>query len=275
MHHHQQQQQHQQRTVGKPHLQSSISSQRSLNSHSTTNLSLNAFEPVAQVDDDTIRKAGILLDDDPFARVEGVKMMKPTTPPPAAKEGKSRGTKGSSREKEREKERERESDDAEQIAEPQKQEGKTPLTPVSPEEYRKTRKERGGAKSDASPPATVVDMIVQQQQQQGEDVEEPYDPITLVQFLSDPTLLSTLLAFLSFYDWCMLMAVSKEIRILLVQTKELKEVVLERYLRTVGYSRWMWDDPEPLSLSLQVGDIPEKITFSFSLIGYLRIWATT
>ena len=216
------------------------------------------------MDDDTISKAGIPLDDDPFARVEGVKMMKPATPPPAVKEGKGRSTKGSSRVKEKGKGKE--SDDAGQVAEPQNQEGKTPLRPVSPEESRKKRKERGGAKSDASPPATAVDMNVQQQQENGEskDVEEPRDPITLVQFLSDPTLLSTLLAFLSFYDWCMLLAVSKEIRILLVRTKELREVVLEKYLRTVGYSRWMWDDPEPLSLSLQVRGILKESTSFYS-----------
>jgi hypothetical protein len=138
---------------------------------------------------------------------------------------------------------------------------------VLPEESRKKKKkERSGSKSDASPPATVVDTIVQQQQEksEGEDVEEPRDPITLVQFLSDPTLLSTLLAFLSFYDWCMLMAVSKEIRILLVRTKELREVILEKYLRTVGYSRWMWDDPEPLSLSLQVRGILKEIISFYS-----------
>ena len=226
---------------------------------------------MVQVDEDTISKAGIPLDDDPFARVEGVKMMKPATPPPTAKEGKNRGTKGSSREKEKGKERE--SDDAGQVAQPQKQEEKIPLTPVPPEESRKKKKkrERDGAKSDATPLATAVDVTVQQQQEKDEDkdvedVEEPRDPITLAQFLSDPTLLSTLLAFLSFYDWCMLLAVSKEIRILLVRTKELREVVLEKYLRTVGYSRWMWDDPEPLSLSLQVRGILEEITALHSLV---------
>ena len=32
----------------------------------------------------------------------------------------------------------------------------------------------------------------------------------------------------------------------------LREAILERFLKTVGYSRWIWDDPDPLSLSLQV-----------------------
>lgn len=233
---------------------------------------------MAQADEDTI----IPLDDDPFARVEGVKMMKPTTPPDAAKEGKERSTKKKGKEKgrEKEKEKEKEGDNVEQVAGPQKQEGKTPLTPVSPEEHRKARKQRGRAKSDALPPPTVADMVVQEQQEKGkgkevEEVEEPRDPITLVQFLSDPTLLSTLLAFLSFYDWCVLVAVSKEIRILLVRTKELREVVLERYLGTVGYSRWMWDTPEPLSLSLQVRGLQEKLLSFKKLIDYLRTWATT
>ena len=32
----------------------------------------------------------------------------------------------------------------------------------------------------------------------------------------------------------------------------LKEEVLERFLRTVGYARWIWKDDEPLALSLVV-----------------------
>jgi len=84
------------------------------------------------------------------------------------------------------------------------------------------------------------------------------DPVTLGQFLSDLALLSTLLAFLSFYDWSVLVAVSKEICILLVRTKELKEAALERFLCAVGYSCWSWDDPEPLLLSLHIVDSDQE-----------------
>jgi len=265
-----------------------MSSQKSLTSHSTT--TLNSFEPVAvvvQVDEDTISKAGIPLDDDPFARVEGVKMLKPaaTTPPPT-KEGKSRSTtKGSLKEKEGVNGSQ---DDTEQVAaETHKQDEPTPpMAPLSSEERRKARKKRRGTKSESvtEPPAPkVAEMAVQEvemaeqeaevavQEEQGNetDIEEPHEPITLLQFLSDPTLLSSLLAFLSFYDWCVLAAVSKEIRIHLVRTKELREVVLESYLRTVGYSRWIWDDPDPLSLSLQVRGLLGKI-YRFLLIEHLR-----
>jgi hypothetical protein len=75
----------------------------------------------------------------------------------------------------------------------------------------------------------------------------------LAKFASNPQLLANLLSYFSFWDWCILSSVTREIRILLVQKKELREEVLERYLRTVGYSRWAWsEEREPLSLSLQV-----------------------
>lgn len=129
----------------------------------------------------------------------------------------------------------------------------TPLTPVSPEDYRQSRKDKKRSKSKTkgprpAPPTTVQDAIAQVQDQ----AQPPTEPYTLVQFLSDPHFLSILLSFLSFYDWCILSAISKDIRTLLVRTPELRELVLESYLKTVGYSRWIWDDQEPLSLSLQV-----------------------
>ncbi|KAF8960759.1 hypothetical protein BDZ97DRAFT_1905766 [Flammula alnicola] len=185
-----------------------------------------SLEPVVQLDEDTIRNAGIPLDDDPFARVEGVTLLKPTTPPPA-KEGsiKRQRAKGSlkvngSR------------DDVAQVAEPQKQNGApTPLTPVSPEDYRQWRKERKHRKSGTVPPPPVVDMVVQN--------IPPRDPFTLAMFVSDPQLLSSLLAFLTFYDWCVLSAVSKEIRVLLVRTPVLREAVLEAYLKPLDLSDYM------------------------------------
>jgi len=73
-----------------------------------------------------------------------------------------------------------------------------------------------------------------------------------VEFMCDGRLLGELLSYLSFYEWCMLASVSKDIRTKLVETTVLKEVVLERFLRTVGYVKWCWDGPDPLPLSLQV-----------------------
>lgn len=80
-------------------------------------------------------------------------------------------------------------------------------------------------------------------------------PDHLTPFLSDPKLLSILLAFFSFYDWCLILSLSREIRFMVVQNPHLRETVLERFLSTVGYKRWVGDDPDdndPLSLSLQV-----------------------
>ncbi|KAF8347607.1 hypothetical protein F5887DRAFT_37756 [Amanita rubescens] len=71
-----------------------------------------------------------------------------------------------------------------------------------------------------------------------------------VEFICDGGLLGELLSYLSFYEWCMLASVSKDIRTKLVDTTVLKEVVLERFLRTVGYVKWCWEGPDPLPLSL-------------------------
>jgi hypothetical protein len=73
-----------------------------------------------------------------------------------------------------------------------------------------------------------------------------------VQFISSTDLLGELLNYLSFYEWCILASVSKHVRTKLVETGDLTEVVLERFLKTVGYVKWCWDGPDPLPLSLQV-----------------------
>ena len=77
-----------------------------------------------------------------------------------------------------------------------------------------------------------------------------------VEFIANTSLLGELLTYLSFYEWCTLASISKHIRTTLVETGELKEVVLERFLRTVGYVKWCWDGPDPLPLSLQVNFFP-------------------
>ncbi|KAF9448079.1 hypothetical protein P691DRAFT_670166 [Macrolepiota fuliginosa MF-IS2] len=76
-------------------------------------------------------------------------------------------------------------------------------------------------------------------------------PFSLADFVSDPEYLKMFLEYLSFYDWCVLASVSRVIRVVMVQKREAREEILERYLRTVGYERWMWEGVEPLSLSLQ------------------------
>lgn len=242
-------------------------------------------EPVAtQLDEDT---ASIIpLDDDPFARVEGVTLLKPQGSllegkenngsadgddgkkiPPS--EGPSISSLSNLTEddlKEAEKKSingiELEKTDAAMVG------VEAPPIPVSSEQHRKTKKKKKRHDDEsqieptsASPPSLVggedaTTTIITTTVEEGEEDEpepEPYIPsVTIIHFLSDPQPLSSLLTFLSFYDWCVLSSLSNEIRTLLVETPALRETVLERFLKTVGYSRWNWDDPDPLSLSLQV-----------------------
>jgi hypothetical protein len=83
----------------------------------------------------------------------------------------------------------------------------------------------------------------------GEEAVHPY-PLEL--HLLHPQLLRSLLQYLSFYDWCILQGVNKSLRSQLNHAKELKEEVLERYLFTIGYARWIWEEDEPLVVSLRV-----------------------
>ncbi|KJA16123.1 hypothetical protein HYPSUDRAFT_47657 [Hypholoma sublateritium FD-334 SS-4] len=193
---------------------------------------------------------GVPLDDDPFARVEGVKMLSPATPP--LKEGSSKQhSKGSSRGNSSEnvtdglatKEAGSE-ESAAQVAEPEKPiVVAMPLTPVSPEDFRQWRRERKSSKAASIPAPAPIKMFP-------EDTT-PREAFTLTKFVADPQLLSFLLAYLTFYDWCVLSSVSKEIRILFVRTPALREAIMHSYLKTVGYMRWAWDDKEPITLSLQ------------------------
>ncbi|KAJ3778585.1 hypothetical protein FB446DRAFT_631726 [Lentinula raphanica] len=84
--------------------------------------------------------------------------------------------------------------------------------------------------------------------------DRPPEPFPLIPFMSNPALLGSVLGYLSYWDWCCLYSVSKRIRALFENKGEraelLKEEVLERFLRTVGYSRWQRND-EPLTLTLR------------------------
>jgi F-box domain len=68
-----------------------------------------------------------------------------------------------------------------------------------------------------------------------------------------PELLASLLSFMPFSDLLALTSVSKAIRNLLEDKRELREEVLEQYLGTVGYMRWDFGKKrEPLVLTLRV-----------------------
>ena len=98
---------------------------------------------------------------------------------------------------------------------------------------------------------------LQVRNEEGEDhtdiPEEPepyFYPLEL--HLLHPQLLRALLQYMTFYDWCILQGVNKSLRSQLSHVKELKEEILERYLSTIGYSRWVWEEDEPLMISLRV-----------------------
>lgn len=74
----------------------------------------------------------------------------------------------------------------------------------------------------------------------------------LQEHLSEPRLLGCLLQYLTFYEWTLLYMVNNKTRTKLAHTAELRDEVLESYLKTIGYIRWTWDAAEPLTLSLRV-----------------------
>lgn len=83
-----------------------------------------------------------------------------------------------------------------------------------------------------------------------EEPEPYFYPLEL--HLLRPQLLRALLQYLTFYDWCVLQGINKNLRSQLSHVKELREEVLERYLSTIGYARWAWEGDEPLPISLRV-----------------------
>jgi len=182
-------------------------------------------EPTVQLDEETIRNAGMPLDDDPFARVEGVKMLKPAT---GARHKSSKENSLSSLGGDLEALKET-------LGQPQQEDVSESKSTNS--EHRQTKK-----KKKEKPPVFFFDPAL----------KKDLEPTTMPRLLLDTQILACLLQYLSFFEWCILLSLSKEIRSALVRNSDLRETALERFLKTIGYSRWTWDD-EPLSLSLQVG----------------------
>ncbi|TFK23848.1 hypothetical protein FA15DRAFT_681011 [Coprinopsis marcescibilis] len=220
------------------------------------------------VDEETIRKAGIPLDDDPFAKVEGVRMLKPTSSPSKdgsikrhrSKEAKANGEEGLLGKEDQQSELSLQSDVPLKKAKDSKDSSSVASGQTS-EERRKERRERRArekerkAKEQEAAAAAETEAAAQNTQTassvngeameldgeiepvHGEELEalsklEGQKFFLFKEFLSNPQLLSYLLSFMSFYDWCLLSAVSREIRIMLVQSTPLREEVLERFLKT-------------------------------------------
>ncbi|EAU86636.2 hypothetical protein CC1G_07294 [Coprinopsis cinerea okayama7 len=237
-------------------------------------------EQPAHVDEETIRKAGIPLDDDPFAKVEGVKMLKPSSSP--SKEGSIKRH----RSKGKDEVKSTAGDDASSTVtrEDQQSQLSVPRDSTSrrtkdkdtidsasvaasatsaqtSEERRRERRERrarekeerkarereaakaaAAAQAEAEAAASrasdnvdpelegEIEPVVDEELEALNKLEEKFFPLT--QFIGNPQLLGHLLSFMTFYDWCILSSISREIRIMLVQSAPLREEVLERFLRT-------------------------------------------
>ena len=207
----------------------------------------------------------LLLDDDPFARVGGVKMLKPRscscasggdisssedghvkmlgTPPPPIPKAPLTPV----------------SPDDVSMAVPEK----SPPTPVSPDNYKVARQQRRGQWLEKAPPPAVAEVVAKQLSvEEGEQVEEqprqPTPPPTyfpILAMLSDANLLPLLLSYLSYSEWLALYSANKQVQALF-QSRILREFVLVRYLSTVGYSKWNYEWAEPVPLSLKVRSTP-------------------
>ncbi|KAI0067038.1 hypothetical protein BV25DRAFT_1820201 [Artomyces pyxidatus] len=114
-------------------------------------------------------------------------------------------------------------------------------TPPSPEEYSRARARRRGEWLEKAPPEEVVDVAQQ--------TLPTFYP--LARHLQDPVLLAALLNYFSFYDWLVFSNTTKAIKAVLDRNRDAQEAVLERFLGTVGYTRWTWLTPEPLQLTLK------------------------
>lgn len=128
--------------------------------------------------------------------------------------------------------------------------------PASPEEPPSTQPRRGTKKRRdrmRSEPADGQDHT-SNTKRRGRSATPTFYP--LVRHLQDPALLECLLDYLSFYEWTTLCRVSKQIHHTLWVTG--REETLQRYLRTVGYTKWLWQDSEPLVLSVQVRSMSNR-----------------
>ncbi|KAG6332859.1 hypothetical protein ID866_6229 [Astraeus odoratus] len=161
-----------------------------------------------------------------------------------------------------------------------------------PEDYHSSRQERRGKHLEKTPPPLVAETVAQRRimrdsallddgNQQGVSAEaeeespkeEPkYFP--LPSFLCRAEFLAALLEYLEFRDWLALYAVNRRsVRSLFDSSalpsvgsfsvtagdkagtksnaRQLREVVLEKFLRPVGYTRWEYEWAEPIVLSLR------------------------
>lgn len=128
----------------------------------------------------------------------------------------------------------------------------SPPTPPISEEFVYTRSRRQTYPLDRTP-SQVSDRL--RSDHYDEELQAPPPPpkyYPIAKHVEEPALLASTLCYLSYFEWCTLAVVSREIREVMYTKRELVELVLERYLRTVGYDRWCWKHHDPLMLTLDV-----------------------
>ena len=234
----------------------------------------------------------LFLDEDPFARAEGVKMLKPrlscssvsedghikvpsTSLPPSAKASL---TSQSSDDVPMSSDTPpppntslppvpkapQSSDDVPMSPDtpPPPKTEQSPPTPVTPGDYKAARQQRRGQWLEKAPPPAVAEVVAKQLSMEEEQVEEqprePSPPPTyfpIMAMLSDANLLPLLLSYLSYPEWLALYSANKQVEGLF-QSRILREFVLERYLSMVGYSKWNYEWVEPIALSLKASSTP-------------------
>ena len=223
------------------------------------------------MDERTRENAGLELDDDPFAKVEGVRVLSPITPavaepvvpaPAAPSTSTTVPEAGKDKAAEVPTGKEAASAPAESTVEGKPKKAKK-VKEGTKEERRAARRARKAQKAAAAaaaaaglPPPASPTSSEHPTSAASPEPKSPTPketrPFPLKQLISIPTVLGNLLSYFSFYDWCVLSSVTREIRVCLVQSPALREEVFERFLKTVGYARWAWEDRDPLALSLQV-----------------------
>ncbi|KAH7907444.1 hypothetical protein BJ138DRAFT_499317 [Hygrophoropsis aurantiaca] len=212
----------------------------------------------------------LLLDADPFAKAEGVQMVKSVKMSSSGSSSRDEGVMQMSSSAGSLPSTKNSDENAAAIDAPATPgHPQSPPTPVSPEEYKIARAQRRGQFLEKSLPPLVADMIAKQEFHEDEpeemieeemveeEEEVPPKPPTyfpIVPFLSDVTLLPLFLPYLSFSDWCALYSTTKEVQVIF-ESRLMREKVLERYLKTVGYVHWTYEWAEPLALSLKVGSV--------------------
>lgn len=191
--------------------------------------------PIPTLDADVSARAGLPLDDDPFAKAD-VNVMRATTP------SRNTETDGTT------------TDGGQDEYGPPEGSLSAPRTPKkifahpsrhsppSPDEYKSHRTKRRGDKLEKAIPPTIVGVAPSHDR-------ELYFP--LESFLSTPALLECLLPYLSHYEWSLVWSVSRRMKNVMGQQAGLRECILERFLSTVGYARWSYEGIDPLELSLK------------------------